>query len=135
MTISKGVESFLSKHSVEETVRRFTSLLQQKGIKLFAVVDHSGEAMSAGLELRPTVLVIFGNPKAGTPIMQASQMAAIDLPLKLLVWTDENQQTWTSWNSPEYLQQRHEFPPALEQNLAVVKSLAQAAAGTDVVIN
>jgi uncharacterized protein (DUF302 family) len=135
MNTSKGVENFLSKHSVDETVRRFTSLLQQKGIKLFAVVDHSGEAMSAGLELRPTVLVIFGNPKAGTPIMQASQMAAIDLPLKLLVWTDENQQTWTSWNSPEYLQQRHEFPAALEQNIAAVKSLAEAAAGTDVVIN
>jgi uncharacterized protein (DUF302 family) len=135
MNTSKGVENFLSKHSVDETVRRFTSLLQQKGIKLFAVVDHSGEAMSAGLELRPTVLVIFGNPKAGTPIMQASPMAAIDLPLKLLVWTDENQQTWTSWNSQEYLQQRHEFPAALEQNIAAVKSLAEAAAGTDVVIN
>lgn len=135
MNTSKGVENFLSKHSVDETVRRFTSLLQQKGIKLFAVVDHSGEAMAAGLELRPTMLVIFGNPKVGTPIMQASQMAGIDLPLKLLVWTDENQQTWTSWNSPEYLQQRHEFPAALEQNIAAVKSLAEAAAGTDVVIN
>jgi len=135
MTISKGVESFLSKHSVEETVRRFTSLLQQKGIKLFAVVDHSGEAIAAGLELRPTKLVIFGSPKAGTPIMQATQVAAIDLPLKLLVWTDENQQTWTSWNSPEYLHQRHEFPAALEQNIAAVKSLAEAAAGTNVVIN
>ena len=131
MDTSKGVESLLSKHSVDETVRRFTSLLQQKGIKLFAVVDHSGEAHAAGLELRPTRLVIFGSPKAGTPIMQASQMAAIDLPLKLLVWTDDNQQTWTSWNSPQYLQQRHEFPPALEQNIAVVKSLAQAAAGTE----
>ena len=131
MDTSKGVESFLSKHSVDETVRRFTSLLQQKGIKLFAVVDHSGEAQTAGLELRPTRLVIFGSPKAGTPIMQVSQMAALDLPLKLLVWTDDNQQTWISWNSPQYLQQRHEFPPALEQNIAVVKSLAQAAAGSE----
>jgi uncharacterized protein (DUF302 family) len=125
---SQGIESVLSKHSVDETVRRFTSLLQQKNIKLFAVVDHAGEAHAAGLELRPTRVVIFGNPKAGTPIMQASQTAAIDLPLKLLVWTDEQQQTWISWNSPQYLQQRHEFPPALEQNIAVVKSLAQAAA-------
>jgi uncharacterized protein (DUF302 family) len=125
---SHGVESILSKHSVDETVRRFTSLLQQKGIKLFAMVDHAGEALAAGLELRPTKVVIFGSPKAGTPIMQASQMAAIDLPLKLLVWTDDQQQTWISWNSPQYLQQRHEFPPALEQNIAVVKSLAQAAA-------
>ena len=125
---SQGIESILSKHSVDETVRRFASLLQQKGIKLFAVVDHAGEAHAAGLELRPTRVVIFGNPKAGTPIMQATQTAAMDLPLKLLVWTDEQQQTWISWNSPQYLQQRHEFPPALEQNIAVVKSLAQAAA-------
>lgn len=125
---SQGIESILSKYSVDETVRRFTWLLQQKGIKLFAVVDHAGEAQAAGLELRPTRVVIFGNPKAGTPIMQASQTAAIDLPLKLLVWTDAQQQTWISWNSPQYLQQRHEFPAALEQNIAVVKSLAQAAA-------
>jgi uncharacterized protein (DUF302 family) len=135
MNTSKGVESFLSQHPVEETVRRFTYMLQVRGIKLFAVVDHHGEAIAAGLELRPTMLVIFGSPNAGTPIMQATQMAAIDLPLKLLVWTDESQQTWISWNSPEYLQQRHEFPPELEQNIAVVKSLAQAAAGTEVVIS
>jgi uncharacterized protein (DUF302 family) len=127
MITTKGLESISSKNSVDDTVRRLTSVLEKKGIKLFAVVDHSGEAQAAGLQLRPTKLLIFGNPAAGTPIMQATQTAAIDLPLKLLVWEDEQQQTWISWNTPEYLRQRHGFPQALEKNITVVKGLAEAA--------
>ncbi len=131
MTTTKGLESISSRNSVDETVHRLTSLLEKKGIKLFVVVDHSGEAQTVGLQLPPTKLLIFGNPVAGTPIMQAIQTAAIDLPLKLLVWEDEKKQTWISWNTPEYLQQRHGFPQALEKNIAAVKALAEAASRTD----
>lgn len=131
MSNQQGIESVASSHSVDETVRRFTSLLQQKGVKLFAMVDHSGEAQAADLQLRPTKLLIFGNPKAGTPIMQAIQTSAIDLPLKALVWEDDQHQTWISWNSPEYLQQRHGFPESLKTIIAAVKVLAEAAGKID----
>jgi uncharacterized protein (DUF302 family) len=131
MQITQGIESISGRKTVDETVQRLSSLLRQKGIKLFALIDHSGEAQAAGLQLRPTKLLIFGNPKAGTPIMQATQTAAIDLPLKLLVWEDEQHQTWISWNTPEYLQQRHGLPEALKDNIAAVKALAEAASSAD----
>jgi len=95
---------------------------------LFAVVDHSGEAENAGMHMRPTKLLIFGNPKAGTPLMLAAPSVAIDLPLKILVWEDTAGKVWISYNSPAYLQARHGLPQELIQNIAAVEALAAAAA-------
>jgi uncharacterized protein (DUF302 family) len=116
-----------SSYSVAHTVERLEELLKQKGIKLFALIDHSGEAEKAGLTMPPTKLLIFGNPKGGTPLMTAAPSVAIDLPLKILVAEDEAGQTWVSCNSPAYLQQRHGFPPELMANIGVAQALVQAA--------
>jgi uncharacterized protein (DUF302 family) len=122
-----GLISKPSPHSVSETIQRLSDLLKSKGVAIFALVDHSGEAEKAGLKMRPTQLLIFGNPKAGTPLMVAAPSIAIDLPLKALAWEDAGGNVWLSYNSPEYLQQRHGFPPDLEKNLAAVEPLfAQA---------
>ena len=102
--------------------------LGAKGLTLFALVDHSGEASRVGLTMPPTKLLIFGNPTAGTPLMLASPSTAIDLPLKLLVREDPEQKVWISYNSPDYLQQRHSFPQELLPNVAGVEKLAAAAA-------
>jgi uncharacterized protein (DUF302 family) len=128
MSINSGVTTIAAKHSVEETIDKLKAILNAKGVKIFAIVDHSGEAASAGLTMPPTKLVIFGNPKAGTPIMQAAPSAALDLPLKILVAEDATGQTSISWNSLDYLQARHNIPTELMQNLAVVEALARAAA-------
>jgi uncharacterized protein (DUF302 family) len=95
---------------------------------LFALVDHSGEAQKAGLKMPPTKLLIFGSPKAGTPIMLATPSAAIDLPLKILVRQDNHEKVWISYNSAAYLQQRHGLSQELMQNIAVVEALAAKAA-------
>ena len=124
-----GIVDLRSHHSVDETVGRLTALLNSKGIKLFALVDHSGEAAKAGMSMRPTKLLIFGNPQAGTPVMLAAPTTAIDLPLKILVWENADGEVLVSYNSPEYLQERHGFPPELVQNLAAVKLLAEKVAG------
>lgn len=126
-TPDNGIVSIPSAHSVPQTVARLETILQEKGIKLFAVVDHSGEAKSAGLEMPPTQLLIFGNPKAGTPLMLASPGIALDLPLKILVWEDADSKVWLSWNAPEYLQHRHSLPQNLVPVLAAAGALAQAA--------
>jgi uncharacterized protein (DUF302 family) len=123
-----GIVSIPSNHSVDETVEKLKGILDAKGVTLFALVDHSGEAEKAGLHLRPTKLLIFGNPKAGTPLMIAAPGIAIDLPLKILVWEDAGGQVWISYNSPAYLQARHQVPPDLMQNIAVVEALAAKAA-------
>lgn len=123
-----GIVDLRGHHSVDETVEKLKGILGARGVKLFAVVDHSGEAEKAGLEMPPTRLVIFGNPKAGTPLMQAAPTTAIDLPLKILVWQDAQGEVWVSYNSPAYLQQRHGFPQELIQNIAAVEALARAAA-------
>jgi uncharacterized protein (DUF302 family) len=123
-----GIVTILSHHSVEQTVQKIEELLRAKQVKLFALVDHSGEAESVGLQMRPTKLLIFGNPKAGTPVMVAAPSAAIDLPLKILVSEDGAGKAWISYNNPAYLQARHGFPQDLLQNLAVVETLAQKAA-------
>ncbi len=123
-----GIVTARCSHSVEQTVQKLQQLLQANGIKLFAVIDHSGEAESAGLRMPATKLLIFGNPKAGTPVMLASPTAAIDLPLKILVWEDTSGVTWISYNSPAYLQARHGFPPDLLPNIAAVERLASTAA-------
>jgi len=124
-----GFISKLSQHSVPETIQRLSAVLKSKGVAIFALVDHSGEAEKAGLKMRPTQLLIFGNPKAGTPLMVAAPSTAIDLPIKALVWEDADGKVWLSYNSPDYLQQRHGFPSELEKNLAAVEPLlAQAVA-------
>jgi len=123
-----GIVSISSSNSVDETVRKFEAILEAKGVKLFALIDHSGEAEKVGMPMRPTKLLIFGNPKAGTPLMVASPSIAIDLPLKVLVWEDANSKVWISYNSPAYLLARHSLPTQLAQNIAVVEALAAAAA-------
>jgi uncharacterized protein (DUF302 family) len=123
-----GIISKPSNHSVDETVEKAKEILQSKGVTLFALIDHSGEADKAGLKMAPTKLLIFGSPKAGTPLMLASPSIAIDLPLKLLVWEDGKGRVWVSYNSPDYLLKRHNLPPDLLKNMAVVGALAAKAA-------
>lgn len=117
-----------STHSFDETVARVKDALASKGIALFAVIDHSGEAAKVGLKMPPTKLIIFGNPRAGTPLMLASPMIAIDLPLKILVSEDESGAAWISYNSPEYLQQRFDIPSNLLSNISGIEGLARLAA-------
>ncbi len=123
-----GIVDKPSKHSVDETVEKLKRALEAKGVAIFALVDHSGEAEKVGLQMRPTKLVIFGSPKAGTPLMLAAPSIAIDLPLKILVWEDGNAKVWISYNSAAYLQERHGLPEELLRNIAVVETLAAVAA-------
>ena len=99
LATNKGIIEKLSNHSVEQTVERLKAILQSKGVTLFALVDHSGEAAKVGMVMRPTKLLIFGNPKGGTPLMLAAPSVAIDLPLKILVWEDDHGQAWVAYNS------------------------------------
>ena len=124
----KGLIDIPSNHSVDETVTKLEGILQAKGITLFALVDHSGEAAKAGMKMRPTKLLIFGNPRAGTPVMLAAPSSAIDLPLKILVWEDDQGKVWITYNSPTYLQTRHNLPADLLQHIAVIEPLAKNAA-------
>ncbi len=124
----QGIVDIPSHHTVDETVHRLQEILKAKGVTLFALVDHSGEAAKVGMAMRPTKLVIFGSPKAGTPVMQAAPSIAIDLPLKILVWEDDAGKVWVSYNAPSYLQSRHTVPGELMQNLAAVEALAAKAA-------
>jgi uncharacterized protein (DUF302 family)/uncharacterized membrane protein YidH (DUF202 family) len=126
---NKGIIDKPSNHSVDETVEKLKNILQAKGVTLFALVDHSGEAAKAGLTMRPTKLLIFGSPKAGTPLMVAAPSVAIDLPLKILVWEDGQGKVWVSYNSPEYLKDRHGLPQDLFASITVVEDLAAKAAG------
>jgi uncharacterized protein (DUF302 family) len=112
---------------VDETVKRLESVLAERGVRVFALIDHSGEAEKAGMKMRPTKLLIFGNPKSGTPLMVAAPSLAIDLPLKALVAEDEGGKVWVSYNSPEYLQQRHGVPEELIKNIAMVGALVAKA--------
>ncbi len=124
---NKGMIDNPSNHSVEQTVEKLKNILQSKGVTLFALVDHSGEAAKIGMKMRPTKLLIFGSPKAGTPLMLAAPSIAIDLPLKILIWEDDQGKVWVSYNSPEYLKERHGLPQELLQNIAVVETLAAKA--------
>ncbi len=126
--INNGIIDKLSHHSVGETVEKLKGILQSEEVALFAMVDHSSEAEKVGMKMRPTKLLIFGSPKAGTPLMQAAPSVAIDLPLKILVWEDGQGRVWVSYNSPAYLQERHGIPPELMQNIAVIETLAAKAA-------
>jgi uncharacterized protein (DUF302 family) len=119
-----GIVRKPSNYSVDETVRKLQAVLAAKAVNVFALIDHSGEAEKVGMQMRPTKLLIFGNPKGGTPLMVASPSIAIDLPLKILVAEDEEGKVSVSYNTPEYLGERHGLPSDLLQNLAFVESLA-----------
>lgn len=121
---NKGITGKPSNHSVDQTVEKLKNILQSKGVTLFALVDHSGEAEKVGMKMRPTKLLIFGNPQVGTPLMLAAPSSAIDLPLKILIWEDDQGKVWVSYNSPEYLLERHGLPADLLPNIAVVETLA-----------
>src|SRR6266853_1457896 len=125
---SSGLVEIPSNHSVVETVEKLKRILQEKGVTLFTLVDHSGEAAKAGMKMRPTKLLIFGNPKAGTPVMLAAPSSAIDLPLKILIWEDAQGKVWVTYNSLAYLQQRHNLPPEVLPNINVIEALAKKAA-------
>jgi uncharacterized protein (DUF302 family) len=127
-TIANGIVNEPSSHSVDETVESLKAILQASGAVLFGLIDHSGVAEKVGLEMKPTKLLIFGNPRAGTPLMLASPSKAIDLPLKMLVWEDAAKKVWISYNSPEYLQERHGLPEELLPNISVLRKLASGVA-------
>jgi uncharacterized protein (DUF302 family) len=128
MQKEEGIVKIPSRQSVDETVDKLKAILKSKGMTLFALIDHSGEAEKAGLKMPPTKLLIFGNPKGGTPLMLAAPSAALDLPLKILVAEDGQGKAWVSYNSPDYLKERHGFPDDLVPNIAAVQALAAAAA-------
>ena len=106
MNSGEGIITKPSKYSVPETLHRLETILTAKGIQVFALVDHSGEAEKAGLKMPPTQLLIFGNPKGGTPVMLAAPTAAIDLPWKALAWQDTSGKVWLSYNDAAYIQRR-----------------------------
>jgi uncharacterized protein (DUF302 family) len=130
MTFSggNGIVEIPSNHSVDPTMERLKAILESKGVAIFALIDHSGEAKKAGLKMPPTKLLIFGSPKAGTPVMLAAPSIAIDLPLKILIREDRAGKVWVSYNSPAYLQERHGVPQELLPNIAVAETLASKAA-------
>lgn len=123
-TPGNGIVRIASQHSVAETVAKLEIMLQAKNVKLFAVVDHSGEAERAGLKMPDTKLLILGNPKGGTPLMVASPSVALDLPLKILVAEDSGGKVWISYNATAYLQERHHLVADLLPNIAVIEGLA-----------
>lgn len=126
-TPDNGMQHLSSPYSVPETLKRVEALFQEKGLTIFCRVDHSGEAEKAGLKMQPTQLILFGSPKGGTPVMVASPTIAIDLPLKALIWEDAGGKVWVSYNSPEYLQQRHNVPGDLIKNISGAGALLQLA--------
>jgi len=127
MNPEAGIVTVPTHRTVDETVRAIVALLEARNVKLFALVDHSGEAAAVGLQMRPTKLLIFGSPNAGTPLMLASPSIALDLPLKLLVWEDAGARVWISYNAPGYLQERHQVPANLVGPLGAVEALAAKA--------
>lgn len=126
--MNSGIISIPSKHSVDETVEKLKSILQAKNVTLFAIIDHSGEAAKVGMSMPNTKLLIFGNPKAGTPVMAAAPSTALDLPLKTLIAEDSSGQTTLSYTDTQFLAERHGVSPDLLNNLSVIEALAAAAA-------
>jgi uncharacterized protein (DUF302 family) len=123
-----GMVNVTSSYSVSETIDRLESLVKSKQLTVFARIDFSGDAANVGLSLPPTQMLIFGNPKAGTPLMLAAPSVAIDLPLKTLAWQDDGGRVWLSYNAPEYLKRRHGLPEALLPNISGIKALVEQAA-------
>lgn len=124
---NSGIVTLQSPHSIDETLQRLEALVATKGLTTFALIDHSGEAIKAGLSMPPTKLLIFGSPKSGTPLMIASPTLALDLPLKALIWNDADGAVWLSYNSPEFLKQRHNIPDDLLHNIAGIRSICEEA--------
>ncbi len=124
-----GLIHLRSPYSVPETIKRLESVFHAKNLTVFARVDHSGEAEMVGLTMRPTQLIIFGNPKSDTPLMVASPTLAIDLPLKALVWEDSEGRVWLTYNSTDYLKRRHEIPDELVKNIAIAGPVLEKAVG------
>lgn len=127
MAQENGLVRVPSRYPVEETVQRLQTTFAAKGLQVFALIDHSGEAAKVGLKMRPTKLLIFGSPKGGTPLMVASPSLAIDLPMKALVAEDETGKVWLTYNNPEYLRERHGVPEELIKNLAGAGPLMEKA--------
>jgi uncharacterized protein (DUF302 family) len=127
MPDDRGLIRITSPYSVPDTLKRLEALLELKGLKIFAIVDHSGEAARVGLEMHPTQVLLFGSPKAGTPVMLSTPSVAIDLPLKALVAEDDQGKVWITYNDPEYLAKRHGIPADLVKNLAGAGALLQKA--------
>ena len=127
-TADNGIVNKPGSRSADQAVEKLEAMLRAKGVALFTLVDLSGEAEKAGMKMRPSKLLIFGNPKAGNPLMLAAPSCAIDLPLKILGWEDEQGKVWISYNSPQYLQKRDGFPREVMQNIAVIENLADNAA-------
>jgi uncharacterized protein (DUF302 family) len=123
-----GVVRIASSHSVADTVARLEGILKERGVLIFARIDFSGDAGRAGLAMRPEQMLIFGNPKAGTPLMQAEPAVGLDLPVKALVFEDAAGKTWIAWNDPQYIVRRHGVPAGLAANLAAVVPLIERAA-------
>ena len=124
MSSDNGIVSVPSRHSVDETITKLQDLLHANGVEVFALIDHGAGAIAADLDMPPTMLLIFGNPAAGTPLMIASPSIALDLPLKLLVAEGADGRTYISYNDPAYLQRRHGLPAELVHALAAVEKLA-----------
>jgi uncharacterized protein (DUF302 family) len=128
MNAENGIVRIPCNQSVDRTIQKLEEILMSMGVKVFALIDHSGEAEKVGMQMRPTRVLIFGNPKAGTPLMIASPGIAIDLPLRILVSEDIDGKVWISYNDPAWLQARHGLPQELVRNIAVVEALARKAA-------
>jgi uncharacterized protein (DUF302 family) len=129
VTSDSGVTRITSQHSVTDTLARLESVLKERGVMIFARIDFSGDAARAGLTMRPEQMLIFGNPKAGTPLMQSAPAAGLDLPVKALVWQDASGQTQVAYNDPQYVIRRHGLDAAFAANLAAVVPLIERAAG------
>jgi uncharacterized protein (DUF302 family) len=124
---ARGIVHVPSKYSVPDTLQRLESVVTSHGLTIFARIDFSGDAAKVGLQMRPTQLLMFGNPKAGTPLMMASPSIAIDLPLKALAWQDATGGVWISYNTPEYLKDRHGLADELVKNISAIGGLIQKA--------
>jgi len=129
MAINNGIVQVPSKFSVSETLQRLEALVKSRGLTVFARIDFTGDAAKVGLQMRATQLLIFGNPKSGTPLMIASPSLALDLPLKALAWEDAQGKAWLSYNAPDYLKERHELRDELLKNISGVGALIENAAG------
>ena len=125
--LNRGLVHMSSPYTVSETLAHLEGIVKSEGLSVLARIDHSGDAARVGLRMNPTELLIFGSPKAGTPLMLASPTAAIDLPLKALAWQDVDGKVWLSYNSPEYLGERHFIPPDLVESIGGIRSLCEEA--------
>ncbi|WP_118181060.1 DUF302 domain-containing protein [Paraburkholderia phosphatilytica] len=123
-----GIVTVASQHSVDDTADKLVALIEERHLLLFARIDFHADAARAGLAMQPSQLVVFGNPRAGTPLMQAVPTAALDLPLKALIWQDDDERTWVSYNATDWLQRRHRASDELVKPLTAIEALVNQAA-------